>query len=184
MNDYTSAMNSAQHEANFIRSMKLIREKHGWSQGELARRMTEAGWEGFHQTTISRIEKGERPVRLSESSGIATALGALVNQMILPGDGVLYLRDLEKQVEETQARVVTMTDHVELYMFEQSLLRQQIKDVESNVDRETLDPVIIDRMEHYLNRAKELIETSYLDQINGYLQAVEDERREHSHGID
>lgn len=189
MSDYTSAMNSAQHEANFVRNMKRIREEHGWSQGELARRMTDAGWEGFHQTTISRIEKGERPVRLSESSGIATALNAMVNQMILPGEGAVHLRDLERQVEETQSRINRVVDDVEQYMFEQSLLKQLVQEVESNVDRESLDAAIADRMDQYLARAKNLIETGYLEQINGYLQALEDEKtrelgRWGSNGVD
>lgn len=73
----------AVEEANFVANMKRLRESHGWSQGELAKRMKVAGWDKFHQTTISRIEQGVQPVRLGEARGIADALGATVDQMVL-----------------------------------------------------------------------------------------------------
>src|SRR5699024_11834141 len=78
----------AQDEANFVENMQKLRQRRGWSQGEFARQMQAAGWKSFHQTTVSRIEQGERPVRLGESRGIAEALGSSVSQMIRPGDGL------------------------------------------------------------------------------------------------
>ncbi|MFC8037846.1 helix-turn-helix domain-containing protein [Paenarthrobacter sp. NPDC057355] len=71
-------------ENQFAENVQRLRELKGWSQGELARRMTEEGWEGFHQTTISRIEKGQRPVRLAEARGLARVLGNQVGMMIAP----------------------------------------------------------------------------------------------------
>lgn len=92
----------ADEEANFIAAVKRIREELGWSQGELAKRMSDSGWDGFHQTTISRIEKGERPVRLGEARGLAKVLGAWTGQMILPPDEGKTLRDLELAVMSTE----------------------------------------------------------------------------------
>src|SRR5699024_4589604 len=89
-------------ETNFVRNMQKLREQRGWSQGELARRMQEVGWTSFHQTTVSRIEQGLRPVRLGESRGIAEVLGSSVDQMIRPGDGSENIRQLEKLVEEAK----------------------------------------------------------------------------------
>lgn len=101
-------------------AMKRLREESEWSQGEMARRMTELGWKGFHQTTISRIEKGERPVRLGEAQGIAAALNVTVDQMIHAGEdnftggpdlerAAAAVRGLYRLQGEFNTRVQTMT---------------------------------------------------------------------------
>ncbi|MFI5729177.1 multiprotein-bridging factor 1 family protein [Kribbella sp. NPDC051587] len=71
-------------EALFAENMRRRREELGWSQGELARKMQDAGWENFHQTTVSRIEKGERPIRLNEARGLAGVMDAAVAEMLRP----------------------------------------------------------------------------------------------------
>lgn len=63
-----------QDEQRFADNMRQLRESKSWSQGELARRMQEIGWSSFHQTTVSRIEKCERPLRLGEARAIASIL--------------------------------------------------------------------------------------------------------------
>lgn len=73
-------------EERFAANLKRMRESHGWNQSELARRLTDAGLEGFHQTTVSRIEKGDRPVRLGEATVIAQALRVPVESMTGSGD--------------------------------------------------------------------------------------------------
>ena len=72
-------------ESRFAANMRAMREALGWNQSELARRLTEAGLEGFHQTTISRIEKGERPIRLGEATVAAQVFQVPVER--LAGDG-------------------------------------------------------------------------------------------------
>lgn len=62
-------------ERRFGAAVRRYREEAGWSQGELARRLNDLGWKAFHQTTISRIEKGERPIRLSEAKGFQKVFG-------------------------------------------------------------------------------------------------------------
>lgn len=87
-------------ESWFIENMKTLRERKGWSQGELARRVSDLGWEGFHQTTISRVEKGERPVRLAEARGIAAALDATVAQMTSPPSGqAARIYEMQRQAQ-------------------------------------------------------------------------------------
>ncbi|MDQ0922489.1 transcriptional regulator with XRE-family HTH domain [Pseudarthrobacter sp. W1I19] len=46
--------------------------------------MAADGWDGFHQTTISRIEKGQRPVRLAEARALAKVLESQVGLMMAP----------------------------------------------------------------------------------------------------
>lgn len=69
-------------ESRFAESAKELRERNGWSQGELARRMVEEGWETYSQMTVSRTEKHERPIRLGEARALARVLGSDVNLMV------------------------------------------------------------------------------------------------------
>lgn len=71
-----------QDEARFAAAMKRIRESRGISQGGLAGRLNDAGWEGFRQATVSRIEKGERTIRLAEAHAIAQTLGLTLERMM------------------------------------------------------------------------------------------------------
>lgn len=71
---------------NFAVQMSERRRAKGWSQTELAKRVTEAGIK-FHQTTVQRIESGERPLRLTEALAIADALDAKFEAM-LRGDSI------------------------------------------------------------------------------------------------
>lgn len=69
-------------EANFIRRMAELRADADMSQSELARRMTERGFDTYSQTTVSRTEKGERPIRLTEARVLAEILGSSVAMMV------------------------------------------------------------------------------------------------------
>jgi transcriptional regulator with XRE-family HTH domain len=69
-------------EARFAANIRARRESVGWSQGELARRLRENGWENFHQTTVSRIEKGDRPIRLGEAVAVAELLGVPIDKLL------------------------------------------------------------------------------------------------------
>ena len=69
-------------ETRFAESVQEMRERRGWSQGELARRMVDAGWPNYSQMTVSRTEKRERPIRLSEARALARILGSDVDRMV------------------------------------------------------------------------------------------------------
>lgn len=68
-------------EMRFAANMQRLREDRGWSQGELARRMVGEGWETYSQMTVSRTEKLERPIRLSEAAAIARLFGVSLPAM-------------------------------------------------------------------------------------------------------
>ena len=102
-------------ERNFATNMRLRREELGWSQGELARQMQGAGWANFHQTTISRIEKHERPIRLSEAGAIAKVLQTPLPLLELPegvAQGVSRVRAALGDTEAAGRRLsVAVTDY-------------------------------------------------------------------------
>lgn len=50
--------------------VKDRREQLGWSMTELATRLRKKGLDNFHPTTIGRMERGERPIRLSEAQAV------------------------------------------------------------------------------------------------------------------
>lgn len=60
-----------------VRTGKIIeqrREALGWSMSEFADKATTAGLANIHPTTVGRIERGERALRLSEAVVIAHLL--------------------------------------------------------------------------------------------------------------
>lgn len=101
-------------EARFRESMQKLRSERGWSQGELARRMSDAGWSDWYQATVSRIEKGTRAVRLAEARGIARVLGTTVEQMASPSQTVEWLQEMWNCSRAISDAEMEMTAGVEL----------------------------------------------------------------------
>lgn len=73
-------------EAVASEQIAALRQAHGWSQSELARRMAEAGWPNYTQMTVSRTEKGERPIRLDELASYAEVFGRPLAELWLSVD--------------------------------------------------------------------------------------------------
>jgi transcriptional regulator with XRE-family HTH domain len=86
-------------EANFARRMAEMRSSAGMSQSELARQMVERGFASYSQMTVSRTEKGERPIRLSEARAIAELLGVRLDDMTRG----TYLAEYVAEAEKIQA---------------------------------------------------------------------------------
>jgi transcriptional regulator with XRE-family HTH domain len=99
--DFTSSVDDA-----IARNVKLAREKAGFSQAELAARLTEAGISGMHQTTIARIESGQRVLRLAEALALARFFDRRIEDWVespLSGRVRDHLTSLRKGVESFQA---------------------------------------------------------------------------------
>ena len=84
------------------------------SQTELANELKKRGWETVRQAIISRIELGEREVRLGEAYLIAQVLAMSVEAMAAPDEVHLLLRDLDSDTERvrTQAGTVTASKNI------------------------------------------------------------------------
>jgi transcriptional regulator with XRE-family HTH domain len=74
-------MTALHDEENFARRMAELRTDLGMSQSELARRMVENGFDSYSQMTVSRTEKGDRPIRLGEARVLARILNSSVEEM-------------------------------------------------------------------------------------------------------
>lgn len=94
-------------EKQFGNAVRQLRESLGMSQGRMAMKMIEAGWVKFYQTTISRIEKNERPVRLGEALAMAEILGVSLD-VLAGGDPSAAMASaagrhtLEREVRESR----------------------------------------------------------------------------------
>jgi hypothetical protein len=132
--------------------------------------MNEDGWSAFHQTTVSRIEKGERPVRLGEARGIAQALGRYVGEMILPSDDARVLEKLEASVNEAGVRGRAVGEAVEMYMFEQTILRDLLPEARAIALDDSVDEWLKEKAATLLARAERRLASSYSDEISDYME--------------
>lgn len=67
---------------NFAANLRLKREALGLSQGDVAMKMQELGWEKFNQMTVSRIEQGKRRTDLSEARSLAAIVSGTIDEMV------------------------------------------------------------------------------------------------------
>jgi transcriptional regulator with XRE-family HTH domain len=74
MSDVERRCEYADTDRNVAANLRHFREQAGLSQDELAQRMNERGFE-FTQTTIGKIESGQRPVKISEIVALGDTLG-------------------------------------------------------------------------------------------------------------
>lgn len=158
-------------DANFAASMRLMREQRGWSQGELARRLTEAGLTGFHQTTVSRIEKMERPVRLGEARGIARTLGVDVEEMLAPTRLVESMGDLKEAVSEIRGIGRSIGQGVSDYLQSKARLKIYFETADEEYQKSNRSGIQAGSNLYWITAAKEEIARSYADFIDEHMRS-------------
>ena len=72
--------------ATFAQRLREARTARGWTQQELVDRLGELG-EPMDRTTLAKIEKGKREVRLDELVAIAAALDVAIVHLLFPIGG-------------------------------------------------------------------------------------------------
>jgi transcriptional regulator with XRE-family HTH domain len=87
------------------RKLNSLRTEHGWSQAEVARRMEAYGY-SWHQTTVGRIESGQRPLRLNEVVHVAAMFGVNPIQFLVPNVRPERLTEDIKASEEGREEVL------------------------------------------------------------------------------
>ncbi len=95
-----------------------LRERRGWTQGELARLLRERGL-NWSQGTLSKVEAGVRPVRLSEVSALSLVLRTKIYDIVnahLPvqteSDTKQRVRTSLPQVDTTLSRLSKVMDQL------------------------------------------------------------------------
>ncbi|MHA7298209.1 helix-turn-helix transcriptional regulator [Pseudarthrobacter sp. MDT3-1] len=143
-------------ERRVVETLIDLREERGWSQSELARRMVDAGWPKYTQMTVSRTEKGDRPIRLNEAESLAQVFDVELYNLWSPRqlrrlgaatEQVSRLAsDLEKLIDsylDAQFKLASIADHVGLPEDEVSIIAAELLDtpetiaarVRANVER-------------------------------------------------
>lgn len=95
--------------APFGRRLRYLREEAGLTQRQLADVMRGAGYK-MHQTTVAKIEAGERAVSVDEAAQLAKVLRIDLTQMINVGQGrrvkaQLKVASLEHQADDYAKRL-------------------------------------------------------------------------------
>jgi transcriptional regulator with XRE-family HTH domain len=89
------------------REIQRLRSARGWSQAEAARRMKPFGYD-FNQALISRIELGQRPLRVNELADFARLFGVTVPFLLFPhislGEAEAEIARLEQDEKEAEQR--------------------------------------------------------------------------------
>ena len=101
----------------FAREVRRLRELRGLSQTDLAVQLREQYGLKFHQATIDRVEKAQRPCRLDEVYALAEVLGSTVDDMLADwsnaDDAFRELTNIARRAQETEFRI-SMGIHQEL----------------------------------------------------------------------
>lgn len=111
-------------EARVSGAVQRLRTERGWSQAELAEKMRERGFTKFHPTTISRIEKGDRPVRIAEALGLARVLGTSVARMMVPTEDAKVLDQLFAAVDDHTAVENAIFDGFEKWILYKAMVHE------------------------------------------------------------
>lgn len=133
----------------FRRRLREERERAGISQMELARRMTERLSSRIDSTTITRMEKGERTVRLDEAVVAAEALQLPLSELLSAHGASLLARidDLRFSLKGAQAALDAASAEVEsrrerveeLSMELEELEGQEQAEYKAEVEKELLE---------------------------------------------
>ncbi|GIJ39440.1 hypothetical protein Vwe01_27650 [Micromonospora andamanensis] len=71
-------------EATWAEQLRRWRSVRGWSQQDVADRMSTNFGYGWHQTTVARIEGRLRPIRLNEAAALAIIFGVDLAEVLQP----------------------------------------------------------------------------------------------------
>lgn len=173
------ARDYADFDENFAANIKRFREDRGWSQGTFADKLNQHGLESYHQTTVSRVEKLERPVRIGEAWHICAVLGVTIDRMLSDPQRSDYLDALRVLVRDMDAAYDAIEKAVDEYLNAQTRVKAQVAGY--GVERP-------DSMDEYTLR----VEGSLLASMGGLLElslsdAIEEAKDtfyEDRHGVD
>ena len=120
-------------------NMTRLREAAGLSQAEMVHKLREQGWKNVHPTTISRIEKGERPVKVGEAARIAAVLGQNLPRMLAPPERAWIEEEVDKAIESVTNFYNRIGESVFLLTTYREVLRRKLAEFRAVVDRENDD---------------------------------------------
>ncbi len=124
-------------DEKFGQAVQDARESRGWSMTRLAAKLDEAGLGNFHAATVGRMERAQRPVRLSEAVVIADVLGKSLEDLLGgPNEALRVAQDFFADLVETRRARSRIGDSLEDWMTQKAVLAERAKRVHDyGVDR-------------------------------------------------
>lgn len=101
-------------ERRFGEVVRSWRQDRNWSQEDVAERLRHQGFE-MHQTTVAKIERGARPLRVAEATALAQVFEMpimAVFELSLPQDHPAELDVQRRELEEARKRVDHSRDNL------------------------------------------------------------------------
>ncbi|MET4432389.1 helix-turn-helix transcriptional regulator [Mycolicibacterium sp. 624] len=127
---------SSVRDLNFVSNMVRLRSELGMSQADLVQKLRDGQWPTVHQTTISRIEKQERQVRLGEAWAIADALKTNVYAMVLAPNVFDANHQLRQSMERVAHAYDTLGESVWRLVDSRRALRRAVENARRVLERE------------------------------------------------
>ncbi len=111
-----------------------LREERGWSQAEVARRMGAYGYR-WHQTTVGRIESGDRPLRFNEVIHVAALFGVSPIQFFVPNTTPERLKDDIRASEDGRDQVAKQLEEARAELDERSGVEERYQRLVRELER-------------------------------------------------
>lgn len=110
-------------EGRLAGRVRQYRVERGWSQAELAGRMSDLG-HGWHQTTVAKTERAERDLRFPELLALADALA-------VPLEALLGLESGASDANEDRLTIHRLEQEEQLLLHRVEFLDRDIADMEA-----------------------------------------------------
>jgi transcriptional regulator with XRE-family HTH domain len=118
-------------ERRFAENLRTAREDKGVSQVKLAQEMAARGWP-WRQQTVTRVESGQRMVRLGEALAVAEILGTSVVRLTASTRETAAVHLLASSTSKVKQAFEEITRWTETLLYAQSQLRTTLASVERN----------------------------------------------------
>lgn len=110
-------------EATLAEELRKWRAARGWSQQDVADRMSRNFGYGWHQTTVARIEGRARPLRLNETVALAMLFDVDLAQLLRPPQATVA------EIEQLRRREAELTAREQALAEMRDRVRRQLDDV-------------------------------------------------------
>lgn len=101
-------------ERTFGEKVRQWRQARNWSQEDLAAELRQLGFD-MHQTTVAKLEKGSRPLRVAEAAAISTIFGVPALAVFLepPPEGTpMTLEAMHRNLQQTEEHLESMRQSI------------------------------------------------------------------------
>lgn len=178
MEKSTNTPRELEEELNFRSELRRLRTDKGLTQQDLADLMVKEGWTDYTQATVSRMEKGQRPVTLAESRTIARIFGTHVGSMIMPSAQLSDLREFKVAADNFNDALVKIDRDIADFDNKRAALLRNLKNVEQLSPEEVNSSIPEDQIFLYnqlIAWAKSVKDKTYSKAVDRYYEMIDDE---------